>query len=208
MAIFRDDLVMLLPELRALARSMTRGDRSLADDVVQDALASALKCQHQFTPGTNLKAWLFTIVRNKFLSAVSRKHVTSEVHDENLERHHWVGPEQESRIEILAFKRAFKTLSLAHREVLILAVVQGLPYVEIAAICGCEVGTVKSRANRARAVLKHQLLDDETPIASQRLVDSEHGSLAENLKLKSSRASTLGSSQLGQALGRQFENGA
>jgi RNA polymerase sigma-70 factor, ECF subfamily len=173
MPVFRDDLVMLLPELRALARSMARGDRSLADDVVQDALVSALKSQHQFTPGANLKAWLFTIVRNKFLSAVSRKHVTSEIHDENLELHHWVAPEQESRIEILAFKRAFKTLSLDHREVLILAVVQGLPYVEIAAICGCEVGTVKSRANRVRAVLKQLLLDDETTIASPRLVNPE-----------------------------------
>ena len=123
-------------------------------------MLSALKCQHQFTPGTNLKAWLFTIVRNKFLSAVSRKHVTAEVHEEDLERRHWVAPEQESRIEVLAFKRAFKTLSLVHREVLVLAVVQGLPYAEIALLCGCEVGTVKSRANRARAALKHLLLDD------------------------------------------------
>jgi len=102
MAVFRDHLVVLLPELRAMARSMTRGDGPLADDdVVQDALVSALKCQHQFTPGTHPKAWLFTIVRNKFLSAVSRKHVTSEVHQEDLERHHWIAPEQESRIEVL-----------------------------------------------------------------------------------------------------------
>ena len=143
MTVFRDDLVVLLPELRAMARSLTRGNGPLADDVVQDALVSALKCQHQFTPGTNLKAWLFTIVRNKFLSAVSRRHVTAEVHDEDLERHHWVAPEQESRIEVLAFQRAFTMLSLVHREVLILAVVQGLPYAEIALLCGCEVGTVK-----------------------------------------------------------------
>jgi RNA polymerase sigma-70 factor, ECF subfamily len=117
--------VVLLPEL-------TRGNDPPADDVVQDALVSALKCQHQFTPGTNLKAWLFTIVHNKFLSAVSRKHVISEVHQEDLERHYWIAPEQESRIEVLAFKRAFTMLSLVHREVLIRAVVQGLPYAEIA----------------------------------------------------------------------------
>ena len=55
MTVFRDDLVVLLPELRAMARSLTRGNGPLADDVVQDALVSALKCQHQFTPGTNLK---------------------------------------------------------------------------------------------------------------------------------------------------------
>ncbi len=174
MTVFRDDLVLLLPELRAVARSLTRGDGPLADDVVQDALLSALKCQHRFTPGTNLKAWLFTIVRNKFLSAVSRKHVTSEVHEEDLEHHHWVAPEQESRIEVLAFQRAFKMLSLVHREVLVLAVVQGLPYAEIALLCGCEVGTVKSRANRARAALKHLLLDDDgPPAASPRSVEAE-----------------------------------
>jgi RNA polymerase sigma-70 factor, ECF subfamily len=175
MTVFRDDLVLLLPELRAVARSLTRGNGPLADDVVQDALLSALKCQHQFTPGTNLKAWLFTIVRNKFLSAVSRKHVTAEVHEEDLEHHHWVAPEQESRIEVLAFQRAFKMLSLVHREVLVLAVVQGLPYAEIALLCGCEVGTVKSRANRARAALKHLLLDDDDnePAASPRSVEAE-----------------------------------
>ena len=173
MAVFRDDLVVLLPELGAMARSLARGNGPLADDVVQDALVSALKCQHQFTPGTNLKAWLFTIVRNKFLSAVSRRHVTAEVHDEDLERHHWVAPEQESRIEVLAFQRAFTMLSLVHREVLILAVVQGLPYAEIALLCGCEVGTVKSRANRARAALKHLLLDDEAPAAAPRSGEAE-----------------------------------
>jgi RNA polymerase sigma-70 factor, ECF subfamily len=173
MTVFRDDLVVLLPELRAVARSLTRGDRPLADDVVQDALLSALKCQHQFTPDTNLKAWLFTIVRNKFLSAVSRRHVTAEVHEEDLERHHWIAPEQEGRIEVLAFQRAFKMLSLVHREVLVLAVVQGLPYAEIALLCGCEVGTVKSRANRARAALKHLVLDDDDePAASPRSVEA------------------------------------
>ena len=89
---------------------------------------------------------------------VVRKHVTNEVGDEYLDQRHWVAPEQESRIEVLAFKRAFKTLRRVHREVLVLSVVHGLPYERIAEICNCEVGTVKSRVNRARTALKNMLL--------------------------------------------------
>ena len=95
---------------------------------------------------------------------ITRKHVTAEIYDDYLEEKHWVAPEQESRIELLAFKRAFKTLSRTHREVLVLAVVVGFPYERIAEICSCEVGTVKSRVNRARAALKHMLLDDDAPV--------------------------------------------
>ena len=165
MDVFREDVTALLPHLRAFARSLTAGDRQLADDIVQDTIMNALRAQHQFTPGTNLKAWLFTILRNRFKSVIVRKHVTAEVGDDDLDQQHWVAPEQESRIEILAFKRAFKTLSRVHREVLVLAVVHGLPYERIAEICGCELGTVKSRVNRARAALKQMLLDEDEPVA-------------------------------------------
>ena len=165
MDVFREDVAALLPHLRAFARSLTAGDRQLADDIVQDTIMNALRAQHQFTPGTNLKAWLFTILRNRFKSVIVRKHVTAEVGDDDLDQQHWVAPEQESRIEILAFKRAFKTLSRVHREVLVLAVVHGLPYERIAEICGCELGTVKSRVNRARAALKQMLLDEDEPVA-------------------------------------------
>ena len=165
MDVFREDVAALLPHLRAFARSLTAGDRQLADDIVQDTIMNALRAQHQFTPGTNLKAWLFTILRNRFKSVIVRKHVTAEVGDDDLDQQHWVAPEQESRIEILAFKRAFKTLSRVHREVLVLAVVHGLPYERIAEICGCELGTVKSRVNRARTALKQMLLDEDEPVA-------------------------------------------
>ena len=165
MDVFREDVAALLPHLRAFARSLTAGDRQLADDIVQDTIMNALRAQHQFTPGTNLKAWLFTILRNRFKSVIVRKHVTAEVGDDDLDQQHWVAPEQESRIEILAFKRAFKTLSRVHREVLVLAVVHGLPYERIAEICNCELGTVKSRVNRARTALKQMLLDEDEPVA-------------------------------------------
>ncbi len=169
MSVFRDDVVALVPHLRAFARSLTSGDVHFADDIVQDTIVNALQAQHQFTPGTNLKAWLFTILRNRFRSLIARKHVTAEVVDEDLERHYWVGAEQESRIEVAAFKRAFRMLTAAHREVLVLVAIHGLPYEEIAEICGCEIGTVKSRVNRARAILKRMLLEDELPMDARKL---------------------------------------
>ena len=97
---------------------------------------------------------------------ITRKHVTAETGDEELEQHYWAAPDQESWLETEAFRRAFKALSHTHREVLVLAVVHGLPYERIAEICSCELGTIKSRVNRARANLKRMLLGDEdAPIA-------------------------------------------
>ncbi len=169
MAVFRDDVVALVPHLRAFARSLVAGDSALADDLVQDTIVNALQAQHQFEPGTNLRAWLFRILRNRFLSIKARKYQTSEVYDENLETRWSVPAYQETRIEIDALKRAFSALSLAHREILIYAVVQELPYDEVAEICGCAVGTVKSRVNRARAILKRMLLEDELPVDASKL---------------------------------------
>ena len=109
MNLFRADVTALLPHLRAYARSLTSGDPQLADDIVQDTIVNALRAQHQFTPGTNLKAWLFTILRNRFKSVITRKHVTAEIYDDYLEQKHWVAPEQESQIGFLALKtRAFQ----------------------------------------------------------------------------------------------------
>ena len=162
MGIFREDVVALLPHLRAFARSLTSGNRDLADDLVQDTVVNALQAQSQFTPGTNLRAWLFTILRNRFMSVISRKHVTAEVDDEGIESKWWTPAYQETSLEIDAFRRAFRELTPAHREVLVLAGVHGLAYEEIAEICQCEVGTVKSRVNRARNQLKRMLTEGGT----------------------------------------------
>ena len=161
MSVFREDILEVVPHLRAFARSLTGGDVHFADDLVQDTVVNALQAQSQFEEGSNLKAWLFTILRNRFRSVIARKHVKSEIGDEDLERLSTVPAHQESRLEVMAFKQAFMQLSAAHREVLILAVIHGYPYERIASICGCEVGTVKSRVNRARNLLKKMLLGDE-----------------------------------------------
>ena len=167
MGIFRDDLVALLPHLRAFARSLAGGDADLADDVVQDTVVHALRAQASFTPGTNLKAWLFTILRNRFFSVVARKHRTLEVSDEGIDQDAWLPAFQETGLEVQDFRAAFRHLSPAHREVLVLTVVHGLPYEEVAAVCGCEVGTVKSRVSRARALLKSMMIEGVEAAAQQ-----------------------------------------
>ena len=170
MSIFREDLVALIPHLRVFARHLASGNAALADDLVQDTMVNALQSQDQFTPGTNLKAWLFTILRNRFHSLVTRKHVTSEVSaDDTLENHWWVPAYQETAIDVDAFRRAFQQLRPEHKEALVLATIHELPYERIAEICGCEVGTVKSRVSRARSLLKKMVMDGELPVDHAKL---------------------------------------
>jgi RNA polymerase sigma-70 factor (ECF subfamily) len=161
MAIEQNDMVTLVPQLRAFARSLTGGDVHLADDLVQDTVVLALRARDQFTPGTNLKAWLLRILHNRFRSVVRRKHVTAEVSDDELLQRCSVPATQENALEVTAFKAAFGALSPVHREVLVLVGVHGLAYEQVAAICGCEIGTIKSRVNRARAMLRSRLMGDD-----------------------------------------------
>lgn len=168
MTLFREDVAALMPHLRAFARSLTAGNAALADDLVQDTLLKALEAQSQFQPGTNLKAWMFTILRNQHLSLMRRKRTRNEVPDDDIELLGSVPAFQESRLEVAAFRRAFAELGADHRTVLVLVCIHGLPYDEVAQIMGCEVGTVKSRVNRARSALKRMLLGDTLPIKPTR----------------------------------------
>ena len=107
-------------------------------------MVNALQAQVQYTNGTNLKAWLFTILRNRFRSVVSRRHMTAEVSTENFDHLAWIR-RAGVRLEVAAFRAAFRRLPPAQREVLVLIAVDGLSYERAAAICNCEIGTVKSR---------------------------------------------------------------
>lgn len=168
MTLFREDVAALIPHLRAFARSLTAGNAALADDLVQDTLLKALEAQSQFQLGTNLKAWLFTILRNQHLSLMRRKRTRNEVPDDDIELLGSVPAFQESRLEVAAFRRAFAELGADHKTVLVLVCIHGLPYDEVAKVMGCEVGTVKSRVNRARSALKRMLLGDELPMKPNR----------------------------------------
>lgn len=170
----RDELPAHLASLRAFALSLTREDAS-ADDLVQDTLVKAWTNIDKFEPGTNLKAWLFTILRNAFYSE-RRKH-RREVQDSGgvhaaalVEK-----PAHDARLAFGEFTRAFSELSPEHREVLVLVGAEGFSYEEAAKMMGVARGTVKSRANRARARLAELMgLDAGEDV----LADAEGATLA------------------------------
>ena len=156
---FRAALVDTIPHLRAFARSLTR-NRDRADDLVHDAAVRALAAAEQFTPGTNFKAWIFTILRNLYYNEGRKDHSRNVPFDEATVTEHAIPATQEAALEFCDFRRAFWQLGEDHREVLMLVGASGLSYEEAAKICDCAVGTIKSRVSRARQELTKLLADD------------------------------------------------
>jgi RNA polymerase sigma-70 factor, ECF subfamily len=143
------DLVAAMPNLRAFAISLC-GDVTTANDLVQETLTKAWANREKFTPGTNFKAWLFTILRNTYFSDLRRSR--REIQDVDGEHAALLSspPEQQGHLDLKDFVRALEQVSPDQREALILVGGEGFSYEEAAAVCGCAVGTVKSRVNRAR----------------------------------------------------------
>ena len=158
---WRDEVVALIPALRAFAWSLSRNG-SDADDLVQDTLIKAWSNREKFQPGTNLPAWLFTILRNTYYTTVTRRR--REVSDENGEYAETLTapPSQDWSITLRSLQAALQQLPDEHREALILVGAAGLSYEEAAEICGCALGTIKSRVNRARARLL-RIMDADDP---------------------------------------------
>ena len=158
----KEELVEHLPAMRAFAVSLTRNG-SLADDLVQDTVVKAWTNFDKFEVGTNLRAWLFTILRNTFYS--HRRKTKREVADVDGV---FAGalaskPSHDGRLQMTDFLKAFAQIPVAQREALILVGASGFSYEEAANMCGVAVGTIKSRANRGRKALAAimQLSDDE-----------------------------------------------
>jgi RNA polymerase sigma-70 factor (ECF subfamily) len=162
---FRSALVDCIPHLRAFARSLTR-NRDRADDLVHDAAVRALAAADQFTPGTNFKAWIFTILRNLYYNEGRKDHSRNVPFDEATVTEHAIPATQEAALEFCDFRRAFWQLGEDHREVLMLVGASGLSYEEAAEICGCAIGTIKSRVSRARQELT-KLLSEDTLMVSR-----------------------------------------
>jgi len=156
----RNELVDHLPALRAFALSLTR-EGSSADDLVQDTIVKAWTHIDKFQPGTNLRAWLFTILRNTFYSA--RRKTRREVNDSDgiHAARQATRPEHDGRLALNDFRNAFQKLPDEQREALILVGASGFSYEEAAAMTGVAVGTVKSRANRGRRKLAELLKLEE-----------------------------------------------
>jgi RNA polymerase sigma-70 factor (ECF subfamily) len=148
---FARDVIAMIPMLRGYATMLT-GSAAAADDLVQDSLLRALRFKSQFEPGTNLKAWLFRILRNQFLTRMKRERRVSLDGAEDATSHLSTPPDQEWRIRYQELFEGLQQLRREHKEVLLL-VAAGSSYQEIAEICDCPVGTVKSRINRARESL-------------------------------------------------------
>ena len=159
-----DDMVALVPQLHTFARSLCR-DGVRADDLVQEALMRALHNIQRFKPGTNLKAWLFTIVRNEHYSQLRRGKFEAHGIDIELLPEPSVPPDHDGKLELRDLNRALASLSAGQRTALILVSVSGFSYEEAAEICGCAVGTIKSRVARARETLL-EMLEGRQPIAA------------------------------------------
>ena len=148
-SITRDELLAAIPNLRAFAISLC-GNRDSADDLVQDTLMRAWSNMDRYTAGTNLHAWLFTILRNSFFS--QHRKIVREVEDADgfYANRLSTAPEQQAHLDLQDFQRALMKLSADQREALLLVGAEGYSYEEAARICGCAEGTIKSRVNRAR----------------------------------------------------------
>jgi RNA polymerase sigma-70 factor (ECF subfamily) len=152
-----DDMVALMPQMHNFARSLCR-DAVRAADLVQEALLRAFSNIERFQPGTNLKAWLFTILRNEHYSQLRRQKFEAVGVDTATLPEPSVPPDHDGEIELRELNSALSTLPTGQRTALLLVSASGLSYEEAAAICGCAVGTIKSRVARAREMLV-QLLD-------------------------------------------------
>jgi RNA polymerase sigma-70 factor (ECF subfamily) len=158
----KNELIEALPMLRAFARSLS-GNRDRADDLVQETVMRALANRDKFQEGTNLHAWLVTILRNQFYSeGRKRRREVEDAEGAHAARLADIGSQQ-SHLELEDFLRAMQLLPDEQREALVLIGASGFSYEEAAEICEVRVGTVKSRVSRARARLE-EILGGSVPL--------------------------------------------
>lgn len=153
---FKRDLLATIPSLRAFAVSLSQ-NADKADDLVQETLVKAWDKHESFQIGTNLKAWLFTILRNEFYSQMRKRGREVQDSDGIMTERLAVHPSQEGKLDLADFRQALEKLPEDQREAIILIGASGFSYEEAAMICNCAVGTIKSRVSRARTRLQELL---------------------------------------------------
>ena len=169
---FRADMVAAIPRLRSFARGLC-GNRDLADDLAQEALVKAWAARASYRPGTNFRAWLFTILRNHFYS-LSRRASRFAAWDPDLAARTLISPpDQGVNIHFGDLERGLGKLPVEQREALLLVTAQGMSYEEAAAVMGCAVGTIKSRVARSRTALMRFLDGDEAALLAIRSPEPE-----------------------------------
>jgi RNA polymerase sigma-70 factor (ECF subfamily) len=160
---FRRELVSQLPHLRLIALALC-GRRDVADDLVGETVLRALAAETQFRPGSNFGAWVATILRRQYITSYrrGRREVLSQ--DVKLDPGSPVAPNQEQVVGVKEVSAALQLLSVEHRDIIVMIALANLTYEEAAEACGCPIGTIKSRLNRARYELNKVL---ERPIVRQ-----------------------------------------
>ncbi|RTL61998.1 MAG: sigma-70 family RNA polymerase sigma factor [Hyphomicrobiales bacterium] len=153
----RTDLIAAMPSLRRYAFSLC-GQREKADDLVQETMLKALSNLKSFQDGTDLRAWLFTILRNSFVSDIRKRKREVEDAGGKIAESVTIAPPQQARVELTDMLEALDRLPPVQREAVLLVGAGGLSYDEAAEVAKCAVGTIKSRVNRARIAL-NELLD-------------------------------------------------
>ncbi len=171
---FKAVLVTLIPQLRAFARTLT-GDATAADDLAQEAMMKAWDARAGFEMGTNMKAWTFMILRNQFYSEKRRSWRQTSLDQEAAERTLMATDDPAAPVALDEVRLALAMLPSEQREAVVLVGAGGFAYEEAAEICGCAVGTVKSRVSRARralqAILDHGAYDRDGAAAGGAMSD-------------------------------------
>jgi RNA polymerase sigma-70 factor (ECF subfamily) len=175
----KQQMLAAIPRLRAFAISLS-GSVDRADDLVQTALMKGLDNLDKFRPGTSMQAWLFTILRNDFLTQARRKKREVEDPEGAWAEQVAVMPEQNARLDFTDMLKALGKLPIDQREALLLVAAEGLSYEEAAQICNTNIGTIKSRINRARHRLAELMaLDTERDLGPDHFIKAAlfmHGS--------------------------------
>nr|WP_281258592.1 sigma-70 family RNA polymerase sigma factor [Caulobacter mirabilis] len=153
--VFKRELVRLVPDLTGWARYLTKGADDVGD-LVQDTIVNALKYRDRFEPGSNLKAWTFRILRNRFLSQRRSARRTDPLEPE-MEAMLATVDDRQSAFDLDDARRALDAMTEERRQLLLLVGVAGVSYEDLAAAAGCPLGTVKSRVARARQELRGAL---------------------------------------------------
>ena len=175
---FKDHLAQVIPHLRAFGRSLS-GSRDMADDLVQETLLKAWAARKRFQAGTNMRAWTFIILRNLFLSQMRRARFKGEWDDVTAAKILAAPASQDRHVELGDMQRALLHLPQPQREALILVGAGGFAYEEAAEICGCAVGTIKSRVARGRVALEALLTGGKLPSRRQHKSDPDKSALQE-----------------------------
>lgn len=150
---FRDKVVEVIPSMRRYARSLTR-DAADADDLVQETLLRAIMHVDSFKPGTNLHAWLFTIMRNRFYTLIRRSSRESVGADDCVSDSVVCPPPQDAQMELRDVERALLNLPPPYRATMAFVVLREKTYGVAAEHFGCDIGTIKSRISRARHMMR------------------------------------------------------